>query len=359
MVVGNSHKHEIGELIAPRLVQIDGALPQKHVYHGEIVAGATLVGDVANLRTVPSMPVGDPLGRSRPNVKLQDGCDNRCAFCVIPSVRGRSRSATAEAVIREIRALEDRFPEIVLTGINLGRWGRDLDGRPRLVKLLRGILAETSVRRVRLSSVEPMDWSEDLIELMATSERIAQHVHIPLQSGSDAVLRRMRRRYRVRHYESRLALVRRRMPLAAIGADVMVGFPGETDEEFEHTRAFIDRMPFTYLHVFSYSSRDGTEAAAMSAQVPKSVKRVRSRVLRELIDRKNLEFRRNLLGSTVSAVTLAAGDGVPRALSENFVEIHLNSGDAEPSALTRVRIESVEAGRTVGSNVGLASMPVC
>ena len=358
-VVGNSHKHEIGELIAPRLVQIDGALPQKHAYHGEIVAGATLVGDVADLRTVPSMPVGDPLGRSRPNVKLQDGCDNRCAFCVIPSVRGRSRSATAEAVIREIRALEDRFPEIVLTGINLGRWGRDLDGRPRLVKLLREILAETSVRRVRLSSVEPMDWSEDLIELMATSERIAQHVHIPLQSGSDAVLRRMRRRYRVRHYESRLALVRRRMPLAAIGADVMVGFPGETDEEFEHTREFIDRMPFTYLHVFSYSSRDGTEAAAMSAQVPKSVKRVRSRILRELIDRKNLEFRRNLLGSTVSAVTLEAGDGVPRVLSENFVEIHLNSGDAEPSALTRVRIESVEAGRTVGSNVGLASMPVC
>lgn len=358
-VVGNSHKHEIGELIAPRLVQIDGALPQKHAYHGEIVAGSTLVGDVANLRTVPSMPVGDPLGRSRPNVKVQDGCDNRCAFCVIPSVRGRSRSATAEAVIREILALEDRFPEIVLTGINLGRWGRDLDGRPRLVKLLREILAETSVRRVRLSSVEPMDWSEDLIELMATSERIAKHVHIPLQSGSDAVLRRMRRRYRVRHYESRLALVRRRMPLAAIGADVMVGFPGETDEEFEHTREFVNRMPFTYLHVFSYSSRDGTEAAGMSAQVPKSVKRVRSRVLRELIDRKNLEFRRNLLGNTVSAVTLAAGDGAPRALSENFVEIHLNSGEAEPSALTRVRIESVEAGRTFGSNVGLAPMPVC
>ncbi len=358
-VVGNSHKHEIGELIAPRLVQIDGALPQKHAYHGEIVAGSTLVGDVADLRTVPSMPVGDPLGRSRPNVKVQDGCDNRCAFCVIPSVRGRSRSATAEAVIREIRPLEDRFPEIVLTGINLGRWGRDLDGRPRLVKLLREILAETSVRRVRLSSVEPMDWSEDLIELMAASERIAKHVHIPLQSGSDAVLRRMRRRYRVRHYESRLALVRRRMPLAAIGADVMVGFPGETDEEFEHTREFVERMPFTYLHVFSYSSRDGTEAAGMSAQVPKSVKRVRSRVLRELIDRKNLEFRRNLLGSTVSAVTLGAAEGVPRALSENFVEIHLNSGEAETSALTRVRIESVEAGRTVGSNVGLASMPVC
>ena len=358
-MVGNSHKHEIGEMIAPRLVQIDGALQQRHAYHGEIVAGTTLVGDVAELRTVPSMPVGDPLGRSRPNVKVQDGCGNRCAFCVIPSVRGRSRSATAEAVVREIRALEHQFPEIVLTGINLGRWGRDLDGRPRFVELLREILAKTAVRRIRLSSVEPMDWSEDLIEYMATSERIAKHVHIPLQSGSDAVLRRMRRKYRVRHYESRLALVRDRMPLAAIGADVMVGFPGETDDEFEQTRAFVERMPFTYLHVFSYSSREGTEAAEMDAQVPKSVKRERNRVLRQLIDRKNLEFRRNLVGSTVSAVTLAAGDGTSRALSENFVEVQLKSGKTEPGVLTRVRIESVEAGRTVGSTVGHAAMPVC
>lgn len=358
-VVGNSHKHEIGEMIAPRLVQIGGALQQRHAYHGEIVAGTTLVGDVAELRTVPSMPVGDPLGRSRPNVKVQDGCSNRCAFCVIPSVRGRSRSATAEAVIREIRALQDRYAEIVLTGINLGRWGRDLDGRPKFVELLRAILSQTTVGRIRLSSVEPMDWSEDLIEFMAGSERIAKHVHVPLQSGSDAVLRRMRRKYRVRHYEGRLALVRRWVPLAAIGADVMVGFPGETDDEFEQTRAFVERMPFTYLHVFSYSSREGTEAADMDAQVPKSVKRERSRVLRELIDRKNLEFRRNLVGSTVSAVTLAAGEGTSRALSENFVEIHLKSEETEPGLLTRVRIESVEAGRTVGSSVGHAAMPVC
>ena len=358
-VVGNSHKHEIGEMIAPRLVQIDCAPQQRHAYHGEIVAGTTLVGDVADLHTVPSMPVGDPLGRSRPNVKVQDGCSNRCAFCVIPSVRGRSRSATTKAVIREIRALEDRFPEIVLTGINLGRWGRDLDGRPRFIQLLREILAQTAVRRIRLSSVEPMDWSEDLIELMAESDRIAEHVHIPLQSGADSVLRRMRRKYRIRHYESRLALVRRWMPLAAIGADVLVGFPGETDEEFEQTRAFIERMPFTYLHVFSYSSREGTEAAGMGAHVPKALKRERNRVLRELIDRKNFEFRRKLVGSSVSAVTLAASGGASRALSANFVEIHLNSGQTDPGLLTQVRIESVESGRTIGSIAGVAALSVC
>ena len=352
-VVGNAHKHEIGEIIAPKLVQIDGAPEQRHAYHGEVAAGTTLVGDVADLRTLPSIPAGDPLGRSRPNVKIQDGCSNRCAFCVIPAVRGRSRSATAEAVILRIRALEDRFPEIVLTGINLGRWGRDLNGRPRLAGLLREILAKSAVRRIRLSSVEPMDWSEDLIGLMAASGRIAEHVHMPLQSGADSVLRRMRRRYRVRHYEGRLFLARRRMPAAAIGADVMVGFPGETDAEFEDTRAFVERMPFTYLHVFSYSPRQGTEAAGMGAQVPKSVKRERSRVLRELIDRKNLAFRQELVGSTVSAVTLAGSEGGARALSENFVEIHLDERATEPGLLTQVRIRGVEGGRTLGSTAGI------
>ena len=357
-VVGNTHKHEVGEVVAPRLVQINGAFPRKHAYHGEIVAGGSLVGDVENLRTVPTMPVGDPLGRSRPNVKVQDGCSNRCSFCVIPSVRGHSRSASSDAVISEIRALEDRYPEIVLTGINLGRWGRDLNGRPKFVELLREILAETSVRRIRLSSIEPMDWSEALIELMANSDRIAKHVHIPLQSGSDTVLRRMRRRYRVRHYESRIVLARRWMPQAAIGADVMVGFPGETDDEFEQTRAFVERMPFTYLHVFSYSSREGTEAAGMSQQIPKAVKRERNRILRHLIDRKNLEFRSELVGSTVSAVTLAAGEGGTRALSENFVDIDLVAGGSEPSRLTDVRIDAVEAGRTIGSALGQPTMTV-
>ncbi|MCY4188490.1 MAG: radical SAM protein, partial [Bryobacterales bacterium] len=186
------------------------------------------------------------------------------------------------------------------------------------------------------------------------SGRIAEHVHMPLQSGADSVLRRMRRRYRVRHYEGRLLLARRRMPAAAIGADVMVGFPGETDAEFEDTRAFVERMPFTYLHVFSYSSRQGTEAAGMGAQVPRAVKRERSRVLRELIDRKNLAFRKELVGSTVSAVTLAGSEGGARALSENFVEIHLDEKETEPGLLTQVRIRVVEGGRTLGSTAGLA-----
>ena len=346
-VVGNSHKDAIGQIVAPDLVQIGGTAVPALSYHGEIEAGGMLVGAFSGRPGFAAPDSPRHLERSRPNVKVQDGCDNRCSFCVIPSVRGGSRSAPAEAVAREVRGLQEDYPEVVLTGINLGRWGRDLEGRPRLPDLLEALLSETDVRRIRLSSVEPMDWSERLIELMASSPRVAPHMHIPLQSGSDATLRRMRRRYRARHYASRLALARGAMPRASIGADVMVGFPGEGDPEFSETLDFVESMPFTYLHVFSYSAREGTEAAAMNGQVPKSVKRERSRLLRELAARKNARFRRSLIGAEVSAVTIAAGPHGTRALSDNFVELELPGATLPPRTLLDVRIDGVDGDRTV------------
>src|SRR4029077_1506288 len=176
--------------------------------------------------------------------------NNRCSFCIIPFVRGRSRSASADQVIAQVRKLAERYKEIVLSGINLGRWGRDFPGGLRLAGLVRRLLYETGVERLRLSSVEPMDWSDDLLVLVAESGRIAKHVHAPLQSGSDTVLCRMHRRYRPRHYADRIAKARAAMPDCAVGADVMTGFPGESDQEFEESRAFIESLPFTYLHVF-------------------------------------------------------------------------------------------------------------
>ena len=167
-------------------------------------------------------------------------------------------------------SLSERYPEVVLTGINLGRWGSEPGFNMRLADLLRVLLNETDIQRFRFSSVEPMDWSDDLLQLVAESPRIAKHVHIPLQSGSDTVLRRMHRRYRPNHYESRVRLARELMPDAAIGADVMVGFPGETEAEFEETRAFIELLPFTYLHIFPYSERPGTPAAERKDQVPEA-----------------------------------------------------------------------------------------
>jgi threonylcarbamoyladenosine tRNA methylthiotransferase MtaB len=203
-VVGNSHKTRI-----PDIVTNSGGVP----FHGEVH-----VGDIFAQQEFLAAPVDDASGdRTRPNLKIQDGCNNRCSFCIIPFVRGRSRSAPADQVIEQVRALAYRYREVVLSGINLGRWGREPGSAMRLPGLLRRLLAETEVERLRLSSVEPMDVSDDLLELMASSPRIAKHVHAPLQSGSDRVLRRMHRKYRPRHYEDRVRKARALMPDAAIG----------------------------------------------------------------------------------------------------------------------------------------------
>ena len=304
-VVGNSHKIQIPDIVSA---------PAEIPYHGEI-----RVGDIFAQNHFLSAPVEDASGdRTRPNLKIQDGCNNRCSFCIIPFVRGRSRSAPVAQIVEQVRNLAARYREVVLSGINLGRWGREPGSALRLADLLRTLLAETSIERLRLSSVEPMDWSDDLLELVATSPRIAKHVHAPLQSGSDGVLRRMHRKYRPQHYEQRVRKARALMPDAAVGADVMTGFPGETDAEFEESRAFIESLPFTYLHVFTYSERPGTPAAERADQVPMEVRKERNRILRELGARKHLEFRRSMIGRTLSVVTLAEG-----ALSDNFLKVEL------------------------------------
>jgi threonylcarbamoyladenosine tRNA methylthiotransferase MtaB len=318
MVVGNSHKTQIPDL-----------LDAGH-YHGEIH-----VGDIFAQRDFLSAPVEDAVGdRTRPNLKVQDGCNNRCSFCIIPYVRGRSRSAPPDRVVAEVRRLAAKYREVVLSGVNLGRWGRDLDGRWRLVDLVRRLLEETPVERLRLSSVEPMDFSDALLDLMASTPRIARHVHAPLQSGSDGVLRRMHRKYRPRHYADRILAARERMPDCAVGADVMTGFPGETEAEFEESRAFIASLPFTYLHVFTYSERPGTPAADRPDRVPLEVRKHRTHVLRELAAARNLAFRRSMAGRTLSAVTIEDGF---TALSTNYLKISL-ARRREPNRLVEIAV---------------------
>ncbi len=326
-VIGNSHKARIAELIAE--------FESEDFSHCRI-----LVGDVnqaeAFTAAEPEFAAGD---RTRPVLKVQDGCSFHCSFCIIPAVRGRSRSAPAEWVIAQVRELSTRYREIVLSGINLGRWGRDLPGRLRLADLLRRLLVETRVERIRLSSVEPLDLTDDLLRLMADSGRIARHVHAPLQSGADSVLRRMRRWYRVRHYEERILRAHAWMPDAAIGADVMVGFPGETEEEFQQTVRLIERLPFTYLHVFTYSARPGTPAAEMRDQVPVPVRKERNRILREIAARKNLEFRRRMVGRRLSVLTL---EDRPLALSDNYLKVEL-ALTREPNRIVDVEIGELTA----------------
>src|SRR5437868_10787055 len=194
----------------------------------------------------------------------------------------------------------------------------------RFEDLIHTLLAPTPLKKLRISSVEPMDWSDQLIALMAENTRIAKHAHVPLQSGSDAVLRRMHRRYRPWHYRDKIEKIRAATPTAAIGADVMVGFPGETEAEFEETRRVIEDLPFTYLHVFTYSARPGTPAAAMPNQVPVHVARERNRVLRELAAEKNRAFRESFIGRSLEVITLqAGGDGWTEALSDNFLKVRV------------------------------------
>jgi threonylcarbamoyladenosine tRNA methylthiotransferase MtaB len=324
-VVGNSHKTQIAELVTLRAAG-DGTAP----YHGNIH-----VGDIFAQHDFLSAPVEDAAGdRTRPNLKIQDGCNNRCSFCVIPFVRGRSRSAPAADVVEQVHGLARRYREVVLSGINLGRWGREPGSGMRLADLVRRLLGETEIERLRLSSVEPMDFSDDLLSLLAGEPRMARHVHAPLQSGSDRTLRRMHRKYRPRHYADRVNKARGLMPDAAIGADVMVGFPGETDAEFEESRQFIAAMPFTYLHVFTYSERPGTPAAADPATVPMPVRKERNRVLRELAAAKNLEFRQSMVGRTLSAVTLHE-EGM--ALTGNYLKVEL-AAPREANQLVNLRV---------------------
>jgi threonylcarbamoyladenosine tRNA methylthiotransferase MtaB len=353
-VVGNSHKHAIGNLLStggvpavppapsPSVVEIQtfprpaGERPSE-ILVGEITADFHFSPATAN-------------DRSRPTLKVQDGCDARCAFCIIPEVRGASRSLPPDKAIQEIRRLDEAgYPEIVLSGINLGRYGRDLSPRTTFLALVERILDETSIRRLRISSIEPMDVSHELIGVAAGDSRLARHFHIPLQTGSDRILRRMNRRYWARHYAERVLEIHERIPNVALGADVMVGFPGETESDHAESLQFIESLPFTYLHVFPYSLRPGTRAAVMPEPVPKTVAQRRSREIRQVVAKKREAFLAAQIGRTLSVVTLDDFTAEARlALSSNYLQVALPESAIAPRALTEVRIARSSGGILYG-----------
>jgi threonylcarbamoyladenosine tRNA methylthiotransferase MtaB len=328
-VVGNSHKPQLPDL----LVQFRPPVPSTGSFIPlESLSGQApiLNSDIFEQREVLVAPVfGGESNHTRPTLKIQDGCNNRCAFCVIPFVRGRSRSLPPRTVIGEMRRLtEAGSKEIVLSGINLGAWGRDLSPRQRLLDLLQQILDETSVERLRLSSIEPLDVSRDLVALFASTSRLAAHYHMPLQSGSDRILAAMHRWYRAEHYARRVDLVREYLPHAALGADVITGFPGESERDHAETMAFLEQHPFSYLHVFSYSPRPGTRAAAMPDQLPLATIKRRARELRSLGRAKSAAFFFSQSGRELSVLTLRpSGPGQSTewtpALSSNYLKLRL------------------------------------
>ncbi len=342
LVIGNSHKHQLVDYLPPQ----PGFVPLAHI--GATNDATVVVGDIFAHTELMAAPVFDGASeKTRPNLKVQDGCNNRCSFCIIPYVRGKSRSLKLEEVVREVDALvASGYREIVLSGINLGRWGRELTPRTNFATMLGAILERTAIEKIRISSVEPMDWTNEVIELVASSPRICKHAHVPMQSGSDKILRKMHRKYRPWHYADRIERIRQAMPDAAIGADVMVGFPGESDDDFEQTRALIERLPFTYLHVFTYSSRPGTPSAAMPDQVPVQVARERNRVLRELAARKKQAFMESFVGRELEAITLTRFDGeYTEALTDNYLKLQVRGQHAAnqqmPVAINAARADSL------------------
>lgn len=387
IVVGNSHKHQLAEIALQHgLIRkaTQPALIGKTTQPGFVslsqltenrelrTENSIFVSDIFAHTELLAAPVFDAANeRTRPNLKVQDGCDNRCSFCVIPFVRGQSRSLEMDRIVREVNTLVAAgYREVVISGINLGRWGKDLTahvgtaalGRPgersspaSLVDLVRAILSESPLEKLRISSVEPMDWSDELISLVAASPRIAKHAHVPMQSGSDTVLRRMHRKYRPWHYREKIAKIHAAMPTAAIGADIMVGFPGETDAEFEATRKMVEDLPFTYLHVFTYSPRPGTPATEMPNQVPVHIARERNRILRELASEKKLAFMRSFVGKSVEAITLNAIGRDPdgeftEALTDNYLKLRLRGRhDANRWRIATVR--DVVSGSLIGESL--------
>lgn len=286
------------------------------------------------------MALGETGGRTRPLVKLQDGCDARCSYCIVPSVRGPGRSAHPDDVIAVMKTLVTHgYREIVLTGVNLGAYGRKLEGAPTLLDLLRQILEIPGLGRLRLSSIEPMRFSRGIIRLAGSNPAIAPHFHIPVQSGSDRILQRMRRPYTAARFLSLVDSIRETLPFSGIGTDVLVGFPGESEDDFQRTCDLVRRAPLTYLHVFPFSAREGTAACSLGPRVTLPAIRARVATLRSISREKGLAFRRSLIGRELQAITLAREEGMgdSAVLTENYIHARV-AGSVDPNQLVTVRI---------------------
>ena len=329
LVVGNADKARLPTLLDDLL---------------KISRGPTRVevGDIATARVVDvDLPTRVP-GRSRAFVKVQDGCQHRCAFCIVPRARGASRSLEpARVVDQAARLVEGGHPEITLTGIDLGHYGADLVPRTSLAALVRALIEIRGLRWLRLSSVLPAYFTDELFEVLTGAPAIAPHFHVPLQSGSDRVLRTMRRPYSVRMYRAIVERLAAAMPVLGLGADVIAGFPGETADDAAATEALIEALPFTYLHVFPYSDRTGTEATARSGHVDRATIARQAARLRALGAAKALAFRRALADRIEDVLVLETRDPATRALvglTGHYVEVPFDGPDALMRRTARVRI---------------------
>ncbi len=285
------------------------------------------VADIRQVKKAETLPLSSFEQRSRAFVQIQNGCDAFCSYCIIPYARGRSRSVAAADVVKQVENLSAAgYPEVVLTGIHIGHYGQDLQPQLDLLMLLKQIEPSGFSGRLRLGSIEPTELPEDLLDYIAAAEWICSHYHIPLQAGDDEILKQMNRHYTTGFFSALLAGIRRRQPQAAIGLDIITGFPGETEQQFAATCELLEQLPFSHLHVFPFSRRPGTPAAEMKEQLPGNVIKERAARLRAIGAQKLAAYAQQFVGQTLEVVIEGGEtDGLKKGLAANYLSVYVDA----------------------------------
>lgn len=313
-----------------------------------------IMGNISEAREICRLPVRRFGERSRAYLRVQDGCESFCTYCIVPYTRGPSRSLPIEEVIEQAKIFtEEGHKEIVLTGIHLGYYGKDLAENDDLLSLLDKLTIATPQTSYRISSLEPLEINKSLLSLMRERKNIQPHLHIPLQSGNDEILARMNRRYTIDQFRDVINLCHENLPHAAIGIDILAGFPGETNTHFSEAKDFLQSIYFSYLHVFPYSIRPGTEAAKFKEQVPKKIKDSRVVQLRSLSDKKKMKFYQSQLNRTRPVLVEGQrdNDGMLKGFTDNYIAVRFNGPDSLLNSVADVRLLLLKNDTVIGESI--------
>jgi len=336
-IIGHGDKHNIPDIVLSQ----EKSLPSPSLIRRNIL-------HELHFKQIPVTVFGN---RTRPFLKIQDGCDTFCTYCIVPYARGRSRSMPLEGVLKNIHCLKQAgFHEVVLTGVHLGAYGLDLSPQTSLTALLDHIRESNAMDRVRLSSIEPHELTQDIIKLVAETEIFCDHFHIPLQSGDDRILEKMHRPYTSSFFIDLIVKIKDQVPDAAIGVDILIGFPGETEKAFENTYSLIKKLPITYLHVFPFSPRPGTPAGKYPQKVPQKTIKARCEKMRRLGNEKKRIFYETFMGKTVEVLIEGKRDkatGLLKGITSNYIPVHVVGEDDFFNTLVQVNIEKIKKNNTV------------
>jgi len=337
-IIGHSDKHKIPEMI---ISEKEKDLPYPK----------TICHDICNEHNFKQVPVITYGNRTRPFLKIQDGCNSFCTYCIVPYARGRSRSMPSESVLVNIKKLKEAgYHEVVLSGIHLGCYGLDLSPETSLFLLLSRIHESQAINRIRLSSIEPLELTEDIIKLVAKPGSVCHHFHIPLQSGDDLILKRMHRPYASSFFRELVRTIHELIPDVGIGVDTLIGFPGETDEAFGNTYSLIAELPVSYLHVFPFSHRQKTPASQYPNKVPSSIIKARCQKMRELGNLKKIEFYRKMIDRKVEVLIEEKSNystGFLKGITSNYVPVFVSGKDDLKNTIVNVRIEKLNSNNSV------------